>query len=55
MNSITFRVQQEEDGTYFASWDASEGGGITTAGDTLAELQANVIEAVQCHFDDAHR
>lgn len=46
MKSLSFRVQQEDDGIYFASWDDSLGGGITTVGDTLAQLQANVIEAV---------
>ncbi len=55
MSAITFQVDQEEDGSYFAAWDAPEGGGITTVGDTLAELQANVLEAVECHFDADER
>ena len=55
MKAITFRVDQEEDGSYFAAWDNPVGGGITTVGDTLAELQANVMEAVECHFEEGKR
>jgi predicted RNase H-like HicB family nuclease len=55
MTTITFRFQQEADGSYFAAWDDPAGGGITTAGDSLAELQTNIVEAVQCHFDGPNR
>lgn len=48
--TITFRVNQEDDGTYFAAWDDPAGGGITTVGETLAELQQSLMEAVECHF-----
>ena len=55
MKVITFHVDQEEDGSYFAAWDDPAGGGITTVGETLAELQANVREAVECHFEPDQR
>lgn len=35
---------------FIASWDDPAGGGITTQGADLADLQANLKEAVQCHF-----
>ncbi len=34
-----------------ASWDAPGGGGITTEGKDLRELQEQVTDAVRCHFD----
>ena len=53
MNEITLLVERdEESGWYVASWDAPDkSGGITTQGKDLVELQSNVLEAVQCHFD----
>lgn len=53
MNEITMVVERDEDtGWFVASWEAPDhGGGITTQGKDLVELQANVLEAVQCHFD----
>ena len=49
---IIFTIERdEESGWFVASWDAPTGGGITTQGKDLAELQTNVKEAVQCHFD----
>jgi predicted RNase H-like HicB family nuclease len=52
MCKITLQVEQDEvSGWYVASWDAPDGeGGITTQGQDLQELQANVREAVRCHF-----
>jgi predicted RNase H-like HicB family nuclease len=52
MSKIILQVEQDESsGWYVASWDAPEGeGGITTQGHDLQELQANVREAVRCHF-----
>jgi hypothetical protein len=49
MSKITFQVEPDEaSGWYVASWDAPGGeGGITTQG---RDLQANVREAVRCHF-----
>lgn len=53
MNEITLSVERdEESGWFVASWDASGGGGgITTQGRDLRDLEANVREAVRCHFD----
>jgi predicted RNase H-like HicB family nuclease len=49
---ITFVVEKDEDSGWFvASWDDPAGGGITTQGKDLAELQDNVKEAVHCHFE----
>jgi predicted RNase H-like HicB family nuclease len=53
MNEITFNVSPCEDsGVLVASWDAPEGGGITTQGGSMDELRANVREAVACHFEE---
>lgn len=50
-NEIAFVVEPDaESGWLVASWDDPAGGGITTQGKDLAELQAAVREAVQCHF-----
>ena len=51
---ITFRVEPcAETGGYVARWDDPKGGGITTQGDTLAELQSMVADAVSGYFDGA--
>jgi hypothetical protein len=34
-----------------AGWDDPAGGGITTQGQDLADLQKSLKEAVHCHFD----
>ena len=52
MNEIVFQVVENEDGTYCALWDDPRGGGISTQGSDLAELQAMVRGAVLCHFDE---
>jgi predicted RNase H-like HicB family nuclease len=47
---VIFEVREDEaDGGYTAS---ALGHDIFTEGDTLAELRANVRDAVQCHFGD---
>ena len=52
MEEITLRVERcEESGRLVASWDAPEGGGITTQGKDLRELQEQVEDAVRCYFD----
>ena len=53
MDEITFQVSRcEESGWLVASWDAPDGhGGITTQGKDLRELQDQVVEATQCHFE----
>ena len=54
IQEITFTVERdEESGWLTASWDApNHGGGITTQGKDLGELEKNVREAVECHFDN---
>ena len=50
MNEIIFEVREDEvDGGYAAS---ALGVGVHSQGDTLAELRANVKEAVDCYFDE---
>ena len=40
---------------YIARWDDPAGGGITTQGDTLAELDAMVRDAVEGYFADGDK
>ena len=50
---ITFSVETcAETGGFVARWDDPTGGGITTQGDTLAELQTMVSDAVGGYFAD---
>lgn len=52
MNEITFSIEPcRETGGYVARWDAPGGGGITTQGDSFAELEAMVADAVDGYFD----
>ena len=53
MEEITLRVERcEESGWLVASWEAPDGsGGITTQGQDLRDLQEQIRDAVQCHFD----
>ena len=49
---ITFQVEPcTETGGFVASWDDPQGGGITTQGDDLADLQRMVADAVSGYFD----
>ena len=52
MNEIIFTVDRdEESGWLVASWDVpARGGGITTQGKDLEDLERNLREAVSCHF-----
>jgi hypothetical protein len=55
MQEITLTVERDtESGWFVASWNDASGGGITTQGGDLGELQTNVKEAVLCHFGEAH-
>ena len=50
MTEIIFEVREDEvDGGYAAS---ALGVAVHSQGDTLAELRANVKEAVDCYFDE---
>ena len=51
MDEIIFQVEADDSGVLVASWDAPEGGGITTQGKDLRDLQDQVTDAVRCHFD----
>jgi hypothetical protein len=52
VNEIIFQIETcEESGVLVASWDAPEGGGITTQGKDLRDLQEQVTDAVRCHFE----
>jgi predicted RNase H-like HicB family nuclease len=54
-DEITLLVERDgESGWLVASWDApGDGGGITTQGQDLRELQENIREAIRCHFGTA--
>ena len=53
MDEITFEVgRDEESGRLIASWGAPDGsGGITTQGEDLRDLQAQIVDAVATHLD----
>ena len=57
MREITFTVEPCLDtGGFVARWDDAPGqGGITTQGDSLAELHAMVADAVGGYFEPAQR
>ena len=54
MDEITFEVSRdEESGWLVASWDSPDGsGGITTQGEDLRDLQAQIVDAVATHFGE---
>ena len=56
MSEITFHVEPcTETGGYVARWDAPKGGGITTQGDSFAELDAMITDAVGGYFKPKQR
>ena len=51
MNALSFMVSScPETGGYVARWDDPRGGGITTQGDSFAELDNMVRDAVRGYF-----
>jgi predicted RNase H-like HicB family nuclease len=53
---IVFQVEPcAETGGYVARWDAPRGGGITTQGDSFAELDAMITDAVDGYFESGKR
>jgi predicted RNase H-like HicB family nuclease len=53
---IVFHVEPcVETGGYVARWDAPKGGGITTQGDSFAELDAMIADAVGGYFEPNDR
>jgi predicted RNase H-like HicB family nuclease len=57
MKEITFTVEPcRETGGFVARWDDEPGrGGITTQGDSFAELDAMIADAVNGYFELAQR
>jgi predicted RNase H-like HicB family nuclease len=56
MKEITFDVEPcAATGGYVARWDAPRGGGITTQGDSFAELNAMISDAVSGYFEPKER
>ena len=56
MREITFIVEPcRETGGFVARWDDAPGGGITTQGDSFAELDAMIADAVNGYFEPAER
>ena len=49
MNELIFLVEEAPEGGYTAR---ALGESIFTEADSLPELQANVRDAVRCHFDE---
>ena len=50
MSEIIFQVEEDAvDGGYVAT---ALGYGITTQADSIPELKAMILDAVQCHFDN---
>jgi len=53
MDEITLQISRDEDsGWLVASWDAPGGGGISTQGEDLRDLQQQVTDAVEAFFDE---
>ncbi|MBS1533223.1 MAG: 2-oxoisovalerate dehydrogenase E1 subunit beta [Bacteroidetes bacterium] len=49
MENLTFNVQGDIDGGYNARAITES---IFTQADTLEQLNLNIAEAIECHFDD---
>jgi len=53
---IVFEVEPcQATGGYVARWDAPGGGGITTQGDSFAELDVMIADAVAGYFEAGPR
>jgi predicted RNase H-like HicB family nuclease len=50
MNEMIFLVEEDPEGGYNAR---ALGENIFTQGDTMKELKEMIIDAIDCHFDDA--
>lgn len=56
MNEITFLIEPCADtGGFVARWDAPGGGGIATQGDSFAELDSMIADAVAGYFEPADK
>jgi hypothetical protein len=51
MDPLVFKIERDaEAGVLVASWDDSEGGGITTQAKNLTELAEAIKKSVRCYF-----
>jgi predicted RNase H-like HicB family nuclease len=56
MPEVTFELSTcPETGGYIARWDDPAGGGICTQGDSFAELDAMVLDAIEGYFADREK
>lgn len=52
MDDITITISCDDTGVLVARWDDPQGrGGLTTQAERLSDLEANIREAVELHFD----
>ncbi len=52
MDDITITISCDGTGVLVAHWDDPRGhGGLTTQAERLSDLEANIREAVEVHFD----
>ncbi len=52
MTEIVFEVREAQEGGYEAN---ALGASIFTQGDTLDDVRSNILEAVECHFEESER
>src|SRR5580658_6636354 len=52
VTEIVFEVRESPEGGYEAN---ALGASIFTQGDSLEDVRANIVEAVECHFDKPER
>jgi predicted RNase H-like HicB family nuclease len=50
MNKLSFIVEQAQEGGYNARPETES---IFTQADTLEQLNLNIADAIECHFDNA--
>lgn len=56
MSEITFTIEPcAETGGFVARWNAPGGGGIATQGDSFAELDAMIADAVNGYFEGSEK
>ncbi len=52
VTEILFEVRESPEGGYVAN---ALGASIYTQGDSISEVRANIVEAIECHFDEPDR
>ncbi len=53
MSEILFLIEENLEGVYTAR-AVDVGLSIITEGESVEELKKNIVEALQCHFDEEH-